>query len=304
MNGAVYESTGGVYRVLLDSGDWLEASLRGRLKRQARTGDRVVIGDRVELALDDDGSATIEKVHPRRSEVVRKGPGGRGAKVVAANVDRLVVVAAATRPAPGQPLLDRLLAIGAANRLDTVLVFNKIDLVRQAPELRTSLHHLMALYRNAGYPVLETSAVTEEGLESLRDVLREGSSAMVGPSGAGKSTLLNALEPGLHLRTGELSHKKGRGRHTTVSARLIPLDCGGLVADTPGFSDVGVWGVEARDLETCFPEFARYGDGCRFRGCSHLHEPDCAVKDALERGEVDPGRYQSYRDLVQEAGGA
>jgi ribosome biogenesis GTPase / thiamine phosphate phosphatase len=304
MNGAVYESTGGVYRVLLDSGDWLEASLRGRLKRQARTGDRVVIGDRVELALDTDGSATIEKVHPRRSEVVRKGPGGRGAKVVAANVDRLVVVAAATRPAPGQPLLDRLLAIGAANHLDTVLVFNKMDLVRQASDLEAPPHRLITLYRSVGYPVLETSAVTEEGLESLRDVLREGSSALVGPSGAGKSTLLNALEPGLHLRTGELSHKKGRGRHTTVSARLIPLDCGGLVADTPGFSDVGVWGVEARDLETCFPEFARYGDGCRFRGCSHLHEPDCAVKDALARGEVDPGRYQSYRDLVQEAGGA
>jgi ribosome biogenesis GTPase / thiamine phosphate phosphatase len=304
MTGAVYESTGGVYRVLLDSGDWLEASLRGRLKRQARTGDRVVIGDRVELALDADGSATIEAVHPRRSEVVRKGPGGRGAKVVAANVDRLVVVAAATRPAPGQPLLDRLLAIGAANRLDTVLVFNKMDLVRQAPDRKAPPHHLITLYRSVGYPVVEASALTGEGLESLREVLRTGSSALVGPSGAGKSTLLNALEPGLNLRIGELSHRKGRGRHTTVSARLIPLGCGGLVADTPGFSDVGVWGVEARELEVCFPEFARYRDACRFRMCTHLHEPDCAVMEALARGEVDPGRHQSYRDLVQEAGGA
>jgi ribosome biogenesis GTPase / thiamine phosphate phosphatase len=311
MNGTVHESTGGVYRVLLDSGDWLEASLRGRLKRQARTGDRVVIGDRVELSLDADGSATIEAVNPRRSEVVRKGPGGRGAKVVAANVDRLVVVAAATRPTPSQPLLDRLLAVGAANRLETVLVFNKMDLAGPGPHrdhpggsTRTLLQHLMALYRNVGYPVLGTSALSGEGLESLRRVLRKGSSALVGPSGGGKSTLLNALEPGLNLRIGELSHRKGQGRHTTVSARLIPLACGGLVADTPGFSDVGVWGVEARELETCFPEFARYRDACRFRTCTHLHEPDCAVMEALAKGEVDPGRYQSYRALVEEAGGA
>ena len=310
MTGTVHESSGGVYRLLLDSGDWLDASLRGRLKREVRTGDRVVIGDRVEVALDSDGSATIETVHPRRSEVVRRGAGGRGAKVVAANLDRLVVVAAAARPTPRQSLLDRLLAVGDANHVDTVLVFNKIDLMPAVParkDLPSSRHasarELIGLYKRIGYPVLETSAVTGQGLDALLDLMRNGSSALVGPSGAGKSTLLNAVQPGLNLRTGELSHRKGQGRHTTVNARLIRLECGGLVADTPGFSDVGVWGVEPRELEYCFPDFAPHRDACRFRGCSHLHEPDCGVRDALTRGEVDPGRYESYRDLVQEAGG-
>jgi ribosome biogenesis GTPase / thiamine phosphate phosphatase len=310
MRATVYETSGGVYRVLLDSGDWLEASLRGRLKRQVRTGDRVVIGDRVETALDPDGSATIEAVLPRRSEVVRKGPGGRGAKVVAANVDRLVVVAAVARPTPRQALLDRLLAVGASNHLDTALVLNKTDLApRTLPEGDSPPgriappRDLAGLYRGIGYRVLETSAVSGEGLDSLRDILRSGSSALVGPSGAGKSTLLNAVQPGLNLRTGELSHRKGRGRHTTVNARLIALECGGLVADTPGFSDVGVWGVEPRELEQCFPEFALHRDSCRFRACSHIHEPDCGVREALARGAVDPGRYESYQALVEEAGG-
>jgi len=310
MTGTVHESSGGVYRVLLASGDWLDASLRGRLKREVRTGDRVVIGDRVEVALDSDGSATIETVHPRRSEVVRRGAGGRGAKVVAANLDRLVVVAAAARPTPRQALLDRLLAVGAANHVDTVLVFNKIDLMPAIPARKdlppprhASARELIELYKRIGYPVLETSAVTGQGLDALLDLLRNGSSALVGPSGAGKSTLLNAVQPGLNLRTGELSHRKGQGRHTTVNARLIRLECGGLVADTPGFSDVGVWGVEPRELEYCFLDFAPHRDACRFRGCSHLHEPDCGVREALTRGEVDPGRYESYRDLVQEAGG-
>ncbi len=311
MKGTVHESSGGVYRVLTDSRDWLDASLRGRLKRQVRTGDRVVIGDRVEVALDPDGSATIEAVYPRTSEVARRGPGGRGAKVVAANVDRLVVVAAVARPAPGQALLDRLLAIGAANHLEKVLVFNKMDLFPEVladgdplHEARASFHGLGRLYRSIGYPVLETSAVSGRGLDSLRDLLSRGSSALIGPSGAGKSTLLNAVQPGLNLRTGELSHRKGRGRQTTVNARLIPLDGGGLVADTPGFSDVGVWGVEPRELEHCFPEFAVHREGCRFRGCSHLHEPDCGVREALARGEVDPVRFESYRGLMEEALGS
>ena len=117
----------------------------------------------------------------------------------------------------------------------------------------------------------------------------------------GKSSLLNAVEPGLGLRIGELSHRKGQGRHTTVSSRLIPLSGGGLVADTPGFSDVGVWGVEPRELEDCFPDFHPHRDECRFRGCSHLHEPGCGVQEALSRGDIDPGRFESYRDLVEEA---
>jgi len=319
MRGTVHGSEGGVYRVHLDSGEVLDASLRGRLKRESRTGDRVVIGDRVSLGVKDAGSATIEDVHPRRSEIVRRGAGGRRPKVVAANVDRLVVVASAAHPAPRQFLLDRLLVIGEANRLESVLVLNKMDLLSEfeegggvqdagqepgALEDRTPVRELVELYREIGYPVLETSVVSGQGLDALAELLCSGSSALVGLSGVGKSSLLNAIEPGLGLRTGELSRRKGRGRHTTVSARLIPLACGGVVADTPGFSDVGVWGVDQREIEGCFPEFHPYRQECQFRGCSHLHEPVCGVRDALSRGEIHPGRFRSYKTLAQEAGGS
>ena len=299
--GTVFGSQGGVYTVRLDSGVTLEASLRGRLKQEARTGDRVVIGDRVEVKERADGSATIESVLERLTQVVRRGPGGRKPKVVAANVDRLVVVAAAARPEPRQILLDRLLVIGEANGLDLALVMNKVDLVAETPD--AEYRRLTELYREIGYSVLETSAVTKEGVPGLTDLLSTGTSALVGPSGVGKSTLLNAIEPDLGLMTGELSHKQGRGRHTTVSARLIPLDCGGLVADTPGFSDVGVWGVDQGELEGCFPEFHPWRGECQFRGCTHLHEPNCGVQAALHRDEIQQGRFESYRSLVQETVG-
>lgn len=298
VNGTVYGSEGGIYRVRLVSGDMVDASLRGRLKREARTGDKVVIGDRVGVATKSDGASTIEEVGPRVSKVVRRGPGGRRAKVVAANVDRLVVVAAAARPEPRQVLLDRLMVVGESNDLKLALVMNKID-------LDTGKSHVLSnLYRGVGYRVLETSAVTGEGLEALERLLSKGTSALVGPSGVGKSTLLNAIQPDLKLRTGELSHKEGRGRHTTVSARLIPLRCGGLVADTPGFSDVGVWGVDQRTLERCFPEFHPFREECQFRGCSHLHEPNCGVRAALARDQINEARFGSYRVLVEEAGGS
>ncbi len=295
MRGTVHGSEGGLYRVVLESGEAVEASLRGRLKRGSPGTQRVVIGDRVEVSVEPDGTSVIEGVAPRRTEVVRKGPGGRHSKVIAANVDRLVVVVAVAHPPPGQTLIDRLLVIGEANHLNPAIVFNKVDLAPSGHE------ELRELYRDVGYRVIETSAITGTGIDELRDLLASGTSALVGPSGVGKSTLLNAVQPGLDLQAGELSHRAGRGRHTTVSSRLISLECGGRVADTPGFSDVGIWGLEPRELEECFPEFASHRDTCRFRMCSHLHEPGCGVRVALEDGEIDPQRFQSYERLVREA---
>jgi len=309
--GRVHGSEGGIYRVILESGEEVEASLRGRLKREARTGEKVVVGDEVGVLRSADGSVTIEAVHPRSTQVVRKGPGGRRPKVVAANVHRLVIVGAVARPEPRQALLDRLLVIGEANGLEPVLVMNKVDLLEgglgdsegasSGGALFEAARALARLYRELGYLVVETSVEDGRGLELLKELLCQGTSALVGASGVGKSSLLNAIQPGLCLRIGELSEKKGRGRHTTVSGRLISLDCGGLVADTPGFSDVGVWGVEPRELEGCFPEFAPLRDACRFRGCTHLHEPGCRVQEALLAGEIRPGRFESYRTLYEEA---
>jgi ribosome biogenesis GTPase len=297
LTGTVRESSGGTYRIRLESGEEVEATLRGRLKRASRAGDRVVIGDRVEITVADDGSATVESVLPRSTIIARRVLGGRRPKVVAANLDRLLVVMAARSPSPSLSTIDRFLVTAEAGGLEGVVVINKLDL----PDAEEPASTLAWMYEAVGYPVHQVSAVSGRGMEELRAVLCSGWSALVGPSGAGKSTLLNALDPALQLRTGALSRKVDRGRHTTVTSRLIKLGCGGEVADTPGFSDVGIWGADAESLEECFPEFRPHLGQCRFRGCSHDHEPDCAVKKAVAEGEILQSRYESYQKLLGEA---
>jgi len=257
----VQESAGGTYRVLLPPDETVDAMLRGRVKRTRRTGDRIVAGDRVRVEPTGEDGAVIEEVAPRDSQIVRRGRGGR-ARVVAANVDRMVAVVAAAAPPVSVDAVDRLLVIGESDELEVALVVNKVDLLGDDPARR--------------------AAVLDE---------------LVPLSGVGKSSLLNAVEPGLDLRIGELSRRIERGRHTTVTSRLIPLACGGLVADTPGFGEVGVWGVEPGEVAACFPEIRSRAGACRFTDCAHLEEPGCAVQEAVEDGVIAASRYESYRAL-------
>ncbi|MEX0856203.1 MAG: ribosome small subunit-dependent GTPase A [Gemmatimonadota bacterium] len=293
--GVVLESLGGRYRVRFDDGSEGEAVLRGRLRLEKRTGDRVVTGDRVRAApVPDSDAHTLEEILPRQNELVRAGPGGRGARVVAANLDRCFVVLAVEEPAWDSAVADRFLALAESAGIPPILVVNKGDLP-QAAELIATIE---PLYRAVGYEVLVTSAKAGLGVARLRDLLSSGISAIIGPSGVGKSSLLNALEPGLSLRTQEVRLRSGQGRHTTVSARLLPLSSGGWVADTPGFSDVRLWGVGERELSRAFPEFDAPSEACRFRGCSHIHEPDCAVREAVAEGRIAGSRYESYRMMA------
>jgi len=292
----VLESLGGRYRLRFDDDTEGEAVLRGRVRRESRTGDRVVAGDRVLVSADpgsDDGA--IEEVLARENELVRAGPGGRGARVVASNLDRCFIVLAGDDPPLDPQVADRFLALAESCGIPPSLVFTKLDL----PGSRERIAAWSPLYSSIGYPVIETSIRTGEGIPALRAFLSEGVSAVIGPSGVGKSSLLNALDPELALRTKSVGEKGGRGRHTTVSARLIPLDSGGWVADTPGFSDVRLWGVAKDALSTAFPELAAASADCRFRGCSHLHEPGCAVRVRLEEGGIAPSRFESYRLLAE-----
>lgn len=294
----VLSASGGVYDVELEDGTMAEASLRGRLKLEQRTGDRIVAGDSVQVQTHDDGSSTIESVAPRTSELARRAPGhGRKAKVMVANVDRVIIVFAAREPAPNRRLLDRFLVLVEANNLQPLIVLNKIDQVDD-----DAASAFLAPYEAAGYETLRTSAKAGVGVAVLRERMCGARSVVTGPSGAGKSSLLNSVQPDLDLRIGAVSEAVHKGQHTTVSSRLIPLACGGYVADTPGLRELGLWGIQPDELPDCFPEFADFIGTCRFaRSCSHTHEPGCAIRDAVDSGTVDPGRFASYITLREEA---
>jgi ribosome biogenesis GTPase len=293
VTGTVLEREGSTYRVLTPEGE-VRAVLRGKMKRGAA---HVVVGDRVRLdAAGEHGTLGIAGVLERTSLLARRVPEGRGARPVAANVDQVLIVVATRHPDPIPQLIDRLLLVAEANDIPGVVVLNKTDLDRGDA--------LAARMLKAGYPVYRTSVQTGEGLVELRARLAGRESVVTGPSGVGKSSLLNALEPGLSLRTGALSARIRRGANTTVTAVLAPLRGGGFIVDTPGFSDVGLWGLEPGQLAHCFPEFRRYEGACRFPDCRHVHEPGCAVREAVARGDIAEDRHQSYRAILEELSSA
>ena len=297
LKGTVLRAQGGVYEVETPEGA-VEAVLRGRLKREERLGDKVVVGDAVEVAREEAGGRTvwtIERVHERRSALARRAPGkAPRAKVIVANVDQVVIVFAVARPEPHLRMLDRFLVLCEANGLDPLIVANKTDLL--PPE---EARARFAPYHAAGYTVLYTAAKQGTGMEELREAICGRISALTGPSGVGKSSLLNTIQPGLSLRVASVSDAVQKGRHTTVTAQLIPLECGGYVADTPGLRELGLWGIDLDELDACFPEFGPFLGTCRYaNSCTHTHEPGCRVRGAVEAGEVHPGRYESYRRIM------
>jgi ribosome biogenesis GTPase len=297
-NGIVLWAAGGIYRTLLDSGKEVEAALRGRLKQQQRTGDTVVAGDRVYVEAHAEGGHSIEAVADRKSEIARRAPGqgSRRAKVLVANVDQVAIIVAAARPEPKLRMLDRMLVLAEANEIPAVIIVNKIDLVDVA-----SAESLFQDYKHAGYELMFTSVKGEIGLEVLRERLRGRETVLTGPSGVGKSTILNYLHPDSHQLTREVSEAAMKGQHTTVGAFLIHLPESGFIVDTPGMREVGMWEINPEGLDVCFPDFRPFLGDCRFSTCTHLHEPGCAVKGAVETGALSKARYESYRDLYQES---
>ncbi|WP_254150972.1 ribosome small subunit-dependent GTPase A [Candidatus Chloroploca mongolica] len=273
--------------------------LRGRLKRERQSSDIAVIGDQVEITLVGNGEGAIESVYPRRSKLARRAAGTRGAykeDVLVANVDQVLLTFACAQPAFTPRMLDRYLVICEHSGLEAIIVATKIDLVDQAVATQ-----LFAPYEHINYRVLYVSNQTGQGLQAVRDTLAGRISVVTGKSGVGKSSLLNALQPDLHLDTGTISTALNKGRHVTTVAELIALELPdkGYVADTPGIREIGLWQVPAEELDWCYRELRPYLGQCYFAGCSHIHEPDCAVRTAVTAGKIDHARYDSYVRLRQ-----
>jgi ribosome biogenesis GTPase len=289
LHGTVLERDGAVYRVSTAEGE-VRAVLAGKTKRDTA---RVVVGDRVRLEPDPEAHLfAIIGVEPRSALLERRVPEGRGARPVAANVDQVFVVTATIDPAPIPQLIDRLLVVAEANEISAAVVANKVDL-----DPGTALIERL---RRAGYEVYPTSVHTGQGIEAFAAALAGRISVVTGPSGAGKSSLLNRVQPGLQLRTAEISARVRRGRHTTVSAVMLPLDAGGYLVDTPGFSEVGLWGIDPAELDSCFPEFRPFLGECRYADCRHRTEPGCRIRDAVAAGAVARDRWDSYLILLEE----
>ncbi|HSO27625.1 MAG TPA: ribosome small subunit-dependent GTPase A [Anaerolineales bacterium] len=291
MQGQVIRTQSGFFTVKTQSGEEIVCQIRGRLKQGPRAGDMVALGDRVEISLIDKQTGLIEAVQPRERLISRMSPSPQGEyqQIIIANPDQACLVFACEEPAPRFGMLDRYLVIAEQSKTPAVVVANKVDLVgrRQAEEM-------FGLYAEIGYPVIYTSAQTGEGIEELHAQLMGKVSVLTGPSGVGKSSLLNAIQPGLGLEVSRVSSATTKGRHTTVVRALFPLKGGGYVGDTPGLKALALWDIEPEELDAYFPELRDRVQDCQFSDCTHVHEPGCAILQAVQAGDINPERYQSY----------
>ncbi len=287
--GIIVKGIAGFYYVQAESGLY-ECKARGIFKKLKVTP---LVGDRVSISVlsEDEMTGWIEEIEERNVELFRPA---------VANVDQALIVFALRSPDPHLNLLDKILILGEHSGLDVTICFNKGDL-----DDHDDFEKYKKIYQMAGYKVIMSSAKTGEGVDQIKEVLTDKITVFAGPSGVGKSTLLNYIQPGLQLKTGEVSEKIKRGKHTTRHSELIELSFGGWVVDTPGFTSLDVDFIDLQELSDLFQEFREFTGECRFNDCYHINEPSCAVKDAVENGEIHRNRYESYvyfYEQLQESG--
>lgn len=291
LHGLIVKAQSGFFTVETGQG-LIVCQLRGKLKQGRPTGDIAAIGDRVRVTVLEDGSGAIEDVEERKQAIVRLDPrpSGEYQQVLLANADQAVFVFACAHPKPKLRMLDRFLVIAEKQKVEPIIVANKTDLVDNPKKI-------FGMYETIGYRVIYTSVKTGAGLDELKSALAGKISALAGPSGAGKSSLLNFLHPKLDLEVGEVSKAMDKGRHTTVTRQMFPLEGGGYVADTPGWKSLALWDTEPEEMDAYFPELRERVPHCQFSDCTHIHEPGCAVRRALDEGKIHPERYDSYLRL-------
>lgn len=299
LRGLVLRSTGSWYMVRADDGSVFECRLRGQYRiRGIRTTNPVAVGDHVTFEPETDGNkGVIVDIHDRLNFIIRKSTNlSKASHIIAANLDLAILVATIDQPRTSTGFIDRFLVTAEAYHIAAVVVFNKIDLYN---DLQTKmLDNLTKVYSAIGYPCLQLSAKTGLNIDHFKTFLQGKTVLISGHSGVGKSALINAINPGFIIKTGEISSVHNKGKHTTTFAEMHATDMGGWIVDTPGIKEFGLYEFEQETLSQRFPEMRERMNNCRFANCTHLHEPDCAIKVAVENEEIAAFRYKNYMNMM------
>ncbi len=296
--GKVIQSTGKWYKVSID-GDIVDCRIPGKF-RLLDIGDTnpIAVGDQVEVTIGDDGKGMIDEIHQRKNYIPRKATrSGRDEQILVSNIDRAWVVQSIKMPTLKRGFIDRFMVACEAYEIPAGLIINKVDLLKDSK--KGEVDAIEETYTSLGYPVLCTSIEDESTIEILKDETKDKTSVLIGHSGVGKTSLINCLDPNIDLTVGDVSSYSEKGKHTTTYARLLELDYGGFIVDTPGIKEFGLVNIEPYELSLFFPEMREPRQQCKFNNCTHNHEPKCGVVEAFERGEIDPERYNSYLNILE-----
>ncbi|PRX43739.1 ribosome small subunit-dependent GTPase A [Salegentibacter salegens] len=302
MKGTVYKSTGSWYQVKSEAGTFYDCRIKGKFRiKGIKSTNPVAVGDRVEFDIEDKEGAeqgVIKKIDERENYIIRKSVNlSKQTHIIAANIDQVFLLVTLNNPPTLTTFIDRFLVTAEAYHVKAVLLFNKVDSYNE-DEL-VEIKYLAAIYRNAGYDCIGISATTGKNVDKVKDMMLGKTSMFAGHSGTGKSTLINAIEPGLNLKTSQISEQHKQGQHTTTFAEMFDLTFDARIIDTPGIKGFGVVEIEREELGNYFPEFFKVKQDCKFHNCLHLEEPKCAVKDALEEGSIAWSRYKSYLQILE-----
>ena len=301
MKGLVIKSTGSWYHVQLEDGTILDCRIKGKFRtKDIKTTNPIAVGDRVRVEIDEESEARtglIYELAERKNYIIRKSINlSKQTQIIAANIDQALLVVTLSKPRTSFGFIDRFLVTAEAYHIPTVLLFNKID--QYDEEDLSFLDEVIGLYENIGYACRKISALNDIGIEDLQNQIAGKTSLVSGHSGVGKSTLINKIIPNGSIRTSTISEASEKGIHTTTFAEMHALAAGGYIIDTPGIRELGVVDIPDEELAHYFPEMKKIMGACKFHNCKHLNEPNCAVKDAYEKGLIAIPRYESYLSII------
>ena len=300
MRGLVIKNTGSWYQVKTDDGRCIECKIKGTFRLKGiRSTNPIAVGDHVHIILNQEGTALINEIEERRNYIIRRASNlSKQSHILAANLDQCMIVVTVNYPETSTIFIDRFLASAEAYRVPAKIVFNKMD-AYDKDELHY-LDSLINLYTQIGYPCLKVSALTGEGIEGIKDELKAKVTLFAGHSGVGKSTLINSIVPDIAIRTGKISTYHNKRMHTTTFSEMFPVAGDGYIIDTPGIKGFGTFDMEDEEIGHYFPEIFKTSSACRYGNCTHWHEPDCAVRKAVEKHFISESRYTSYLSMLED----